>query len=107
VSHLTDLTAAEADVTLDASSLSEDQRRELLMAAAKRLTATDDPATLSYLLTGLIQVEPARRQDLLEAPDTVGRLTGLDALLTREIRHLSRDLRPLTVDGRLLALRRN
>jgi Lon protease-like protein len=92
---------------LDTSGLTDDQRRELLMAAARRLTATDDPTTLSYLLTGLIQVEPSRRQDLLEVPDTVGRLTGLDALLTREIRHLSRSLRPLTLDPRQLALRRN
>ncbi len=93
--------------TLDASGLSPDQRRDLLMAAARRLTATDDPTALSYLLTGLIQVDLPVRQGLLEAPDTVGRLAGLDALLTREIRHLDRNLRPINVDPRLLRLRRN
>lgn len=93
--------------TLDTSGLSPDQRRDLLMAAARRLTATDDPTALSYLLTGLIQVDLSVRQDLLEAPDTVGRLVALDALLTREIRHLDRDLRPISLDPRLLSLRRN
>ena len=95
------------DGPIDTSGLTGGQRRELLMSAARRLTATDDPTALSYLLTGLIQVDPSARQDLLEAPDTVGRLYGLDALLTREIRHLSHQLRPISVDGRLLALRRN
>ncbi len=93
--------------TLDTSGLSPDQRRDLLMSAARRLTATDDPTALSYLLTGLIQVDLPVRQGLLEAPDTVGRLVGLNALLTREIRHLDRNLRPISVDPRLLSLRRN
>ena len=93
--------------TLDTSGLSPDQRRELLMAAARRLTATDDPTALSYLLTGLIQVDLPVRQGLLEVPDTVGRLVGLDALLSREIRHLDRNLRPISLDPRLLSLRRN
>ena len=93
--------------TLDTSGLSPDQRRDLLMAAARRLTATDDPTALSYLLTGLIQVDLAIRQSLLEAPETVGRLVGLDALLAREIGHLDRHLRPISLDPRLLALRRN
>jgi Lon protease-like protein len=95
------------DGTLDTSALSDGERRELLLAAARRLTATDDPTTLSYLLTGLIQVDPGARQGLLEAQDTVERLHGLDALLRREIRHLNRHLRPINVDPRVLALRRN
>ncbi len=93
--------------SLDTSGLSPDQRRDLLMAAARRLTATDDPTALSYLLTGLIQVDLPVRQGLLEATDTIGRLAGLDALLTREIGHLDRNLRPISVDPRLLRLRRN
>jgi Lon protease-like protein len=101
------LEAGGAPESLDATGLSDDQRRELLMAAAKRLTATDDPTALSYLLTGLIQVDLGARQDLLEAPDTVGRLVGLDALLRREIGHLSRHLRPIVLDPAVLALRRN
>lgn len=95
------------DGTLDTSGLSDGERRELLLAAARRLTATDDPTTLSYLLTGLIQVDLTARQDLLEAPDTVERLYGLDAVLRREIRHLNRHLRPINVDPRVLSLRRN
>lgn len=98
---------AAPEPTLDTSGLSPDQRRDLLMAAARRLTATDDPTALSYLLTGLIQVDLSVRQGLLEAPDTVGRLFGLDALLSREIRLLDRNLRPISLDPRLLALRRN
>jgi Lon protease-like protein len=110
---LGDIGELDADVpelhqpSIDMSGLSDEERRELLMAAARRLTATDDPTTLSYLLTGLIQVDLGLRQDLLEAPDTVSRLAGLDAVLWREIRHLSRHLRPLMVDTRSLALRRN
>lgn len=97
----------EDDLTLDTSGLSEAQRRALLMAAARRLIATDDPTALSYLLTGLIQVDSSTRQDLLEAPDTYGRLLGLDALLVREVRYLLRHLRPINLDPAQLALRRN
>lgn len=92
---------------LEAAQLTEAQRRELLLASARRLTATDDATALSYLLTGLVQLDPGARQDLLEADDTVGRLHGLDALLRREIRHLNRHLRPINLDPRGLALRRN
>lgn len=99
------LTALEP--TLDTSGLSPDQRRDLLMSAARRLTATDDPTALSYLLTGLIQVDLSVRQGLLESPDTVGRLVGLEAVLIREISHLDRHLRPISLDPRLLFLRRN
>ncbi|MBA2488925.1 MAG: LON peptidase substrate-binding domain-containing protein [Chloroflexi bacterium] len=95
------------DLTLDTSGLSEAQRRDLLMTAARRLIATDDPTALSYLLTGLIQLDSSTRQDLLEAPDTYGRLLGLDALLVREVRYLLRHLRPINLDPAESALRRN
>ncbi|MGI8534215.1 MAG: LON peptidase substrate-binding domain-containing protein [Candidatus Limnocylindrales bacterium] len=95
------------DLTLDTSGLSEAQRRDLLMTAARRLIATDDPTALSYLLTGLIQLDSSTRQDLLEAPDTFGRLLGLDALLVREVRYLLRHLRPINLDPAESALRRN
>ena len=77
------------------------------MAAAKRLTSTSDPTVLSYVITGLVQVEQDRRQNLLEAPDTVSRLLGLEQILRREIGLLSRHLKPLVVDPSATALRRN
>jgi Lon protease-like protein len=83
---------------MDASDLSADQRRELLMAAAKRLTGTDDPTALSYVLTALVQVDLASRQELLEAPDTVDRLARLDGLLARESWFLRQGLRPIIID---------
>jgi Lon protease-like protein len=83
---------------MDAADLSAEQRRELLMAAARRLTATDDPTALSYVLTALIQVDLAARQELLEAPDTVDRLARIDSLLARESWFLRQGLRPLLID---------
>jgi Lon protease-like protein len=84
---------------LDTVDLSPEQRRELLMAAARRLTATDDPTALSYVLTALIQVDLSARQDLLEAPDTVERLDHLDRLLARESWFLRMGLRPIIIDA--------
>ncbi len=75
------------------------QRRELLMAAARRLIGTDDPTALSYVLTALIQVDLSARQELLEAPDTVERLARLDGLLGRESWFLKQGLRPIIIDA--------
>lgn len=86
---------------LDAADLSPEQRKELLMAAARRLTGTDDPTALSYVLTSLIQVDLSARQELLEAQDTVARLTRLDELLARESWFLKQGLRPIIIDPRL------
>ena len=83
---------------IDAAELSADQRRELLMAAARRLTATDDPTALSYVLTALVQVDLSSRQDLLEVPDTTRRLMRLDGLLARETFFLRQGLRPIIID---------
>ena len=83
---------------LDAADLSPEQRRELLMSAARRLTGTDDPTALSYVLTALIQVDLSARQELLEAPDTVERLARLDGLLSRESWFLKQGLRPIIID---------
>lgn len=83
------------------------ERAEMLMAAARRLVTPEDPTHLSYVLSGLIQVELPSRQELLEAPDTESRLRRLDAVLRREIQLLERRLKPLVVDPRLSALRRN
>ena len=91
--------AADALVQeMEAADLSAEQRRELLMSAARRLTGTDDPTALSYVLTALIQVDLSSRQELLEASDTVERLARIDSLLTRESWFLRQGLRPIIVD---------
>jgi hypothetical protein len=59
------------------------------------------------VVTGLVQVELGIRQNLLEAPDTVSRLSGLDVVLLREIQLLSRHLKPLVLDPAISAQRRN
>ncbi len=94
---------AEPDVT----DLSPDDRREYLMSAARKLTATDDPTALSYVLTALIQVDLAARQELLEAPDTTQRLARLDALLVRETWFLKQGLRPIIIGTQSVPGRRS
>ena len=86
---------------------SDQERRELLLAAARRVASPEDPTALSYVLAGLVEVELPSRQRLLEASDTHARLDQLDALLVREIRLLERKLRPMSFDRRLDAARRN
>jgi uncharacterized protein len=66
------------------------------------LVIPDDPTVLSYLLSGIVQVELPRRQALLEAETTVERLEGLIALLERELTLLSRRLRFFTPDPKIL-----
>ncbi len=83
---------------LDAADLPPEQRRELLMSAARRLTGTDDHTALSYVLTALIQVDLTARQELLEMPDTISRLVRLEAMLSRESWFLRQGLRPIIVD---------
>jgi Lon protease-like protein len=86
---------------------SDSERHEILMAAARRLAVPDDPAALGYVLGGLVHTDLATRQSILEADDAASRLRQLDAVLTREIEFLSRRLKPLAIDPRLTALRRN
>jgi Lon protease-like protein len=66
------------------------------------LVIPDDPTVLSYLLSGIVQIELPRRQALLEADTTVERLEGLIALLERELTLLGRRLRFFSPDPRLL-----
>ena len=66
------------------------------------LKIPDDPTVLSYLLSGIVQVELPRRQALLEAETTVERLEGLVSLLERELVLLTRRLRYFTPDPALL-----
>jgi len=59
----------------------------------RRVVIPDDPTTLSYLLSGIIQIELPRRQALLEAETTEERLRLLVALIERETFLLRRRLR--------------
>ena len=70
--------------------------------ATHDLHIPDDPTVLSYLLSGIVQVELPRRQALLEAETTVERLEGLVSLLERELVLLTRRLRYFTPDPALL-----
>ena len=63
----------------------KDRRRDLVIP--------DDPTVLSYLLSGIVQLELPRRQALLEAATTVIRLEALVRLLDREVALLSHRLR--------------
>lgn len=81
------MATAEPELTADAKPPS---RRDL--------DIPDDPTVLSYLLSGIVQVELPRRQALLEADTTVERLEGLIGLLEREVLLLSRRLRYFTPD---------
>lgn len=81
-----------------------DEGRPARPETATSLAIPDDPTVLSYLLSGVVQVELPRRQRLLEAATTVERLEELITLLDREVLLLSRRLRlfgpdPGTVDG--------
>lgn len=66
------------------------------------LAIPDDPTVLSYLLSGIIQVELPRRQRLLEAATTVERLEELIDLLDREVLLLSRRLRLFAPEARTI-----
>jgi Lon protease-like protein len=86
----------------------EDPGREAqLEEAARRLIIPEDPTVLSYLLSGIIQVDAAGRQRLLEADTTEKRLAALDGLIERELWMLRRRLRFFGPDGRIDPVRRN
>jgi Lon protease-like protein len=83
---------------LEIESLSEapaaDRRADLVIP--------DDPTVLSYLLSGIVQIELPRRQALLEAATTVERLASLIRLLDREVLLLGSRLRLFAPDPRLI-----
>jgi Lon protease-like protein len=76
-------------------------------ATRAALRIPDDPSALSYLLTGIVQVEMDRKQALLEASSAEERLRDIDALLDRELRLLQARLAPFAVDRRSLAAATN
>jgi Lon protease-like protein len=71
------------------------------------LRIPDDPIALSYLLTGIVQAEPDRKQMLLEAPTAEQRLRDLDELLDRELELLERRLALYIPDRRTFSQQRN
>ena len=73
----------------------------------RRIALSNDPTILAHLVSGIVRVDPARRQVLLEAATTEERLLDLDRLLDEEIPLLARRLRHYTADPRMLAIRRN
>jgi Lon protease-like protein len=83
------------------------ERARELDEAARRLVIPDDPTTLSYLLSGIIQVDPLRRQQLLEADSTETRLVALQRLIDRELWMLRRRLRAYSPDSTAAVARRN
>lgn len=66
------------------------------------LVIPDDPTVLSYLLSGIVQIELPRRQALLEAATTTERLEALVKLLDRELILLTNRLRLFAPDPRLM-----
>ena len=84
-----------------------DSRAAALDETARRLAIPDDPTVVSYLFSGIVQIESIRRQNLLEMDTTEERLAELARLLELEISLLERRLKNYEADPRLLALRRN
>jgi uncharacterized protein len=82
-------------------------RAARLEEAAQRLVIPDDPTVLSYLLSGIIQIDTTRRQQLLEADTTEERLIALDRLIDRELWMLRRRLRFFVPEPRIDPVRRN
>jgi Lon protease-like protein len=84
-----------------------DEEARAARRPARQLRIPDDPTTLSYLLSGIVQVDPLTRQLLLEAATTEERLEELDRLLARELRLLARRLRYYVADPHPGPVRRN
>jgi len=76
-------------------------------ALAQALHIPDDPSALSFLLTGIVQVELDRKQALLEATTAEERLRDLDELLDRELLLLTLRLAQFTPDRSLVTQRGN
>jgi Lon protease-like protein len=97
----------EIDIPGAAGGEDDPERAARLEEAARRLVIPDDPTVLSYLLSGIIQVDTTRRQQLLEAETTEERLLVLDQLIDRELWMLRRRLRFYTPEPRVEPVRRN
>ncbi len=69
---------------------------------AASLRIPEDPSLLSFLLTGIVQIGPRRKQALLEADSAEDRLRDLDRLLDAELALLRLRLAPYLPDPRSL-----
>lgn len=85
----------------------DDPDGELLATAIDRLTGSDDPVGLSHVVGGVVQLTIEQRQELLEAPDALSRLTLLATHLERENLLLAEGIRPWQADPAALVERRN
>jgi Lon protease-like protein len=104
---IADLAAIEAEEAAEGGQAGADDAEERLEISSADLTIPDEPTTLSYLLTGIVELDLPRRQALLEASTTELRLGALAAVLEREIELLGRRLRIYSPDLRLADTRRN
>jgi len=105
-----DTGADESEGPDDRPEALEDQPVDTIRAADRRsgLAIPDDPTVLSYLLSGIIQIELPRRQALLEAATTAERLDALVKLLDRELLFLGERLGLFAPDPRQMGgLRRS
>ncbi len=95
-----EIEAGEPDPESDPMATAEPEltKEDAEPPTRRDLDIPDDPTVLSYLLSGIVQVELPRRQALLEAETTVERLEGLIDLLEREVLLLGRRLRYFTPD---------
>jgi Lon protease-like protein len=103
----TEPTEPGPDVPGIAGGADDPDRAAQLEEAAQRLVIPDDPTVLSYLLSGIIQIDTTRRQELLEAETTEERLIALDRLIDRELWMLRRRLRFFVPEPRIEPVRRN
>ncbi len=93
-------TGGDGDPPAPSAGRPADDDVEVVFDAGPRgdLAIPDDPTVLSYLLSGIVQIEVPRRQALLEATTTTERLEALIALLDRELVLLSARLRLFVPD---------
>jgi uncharacterized protein len=79
--------AAAASIGHDSDEVQQVARS--LDEVLKPIALPDDPLAASYAVGGVLQIELARKQELLELPDAGARLRAELALLLRESRLLS------------------
>jgi len=104
----TELEATSRSALSDVDTPAGDTARAAgLEETSPGLVIPDDPTTLSYLLSGIVQVPDVQRQLLLETGTTAERLDELDRLLDAELWLLQRRLRLFTPDQAQAAARRN